>query len=240
MSFRTKREIYIIVIDKNEISPVGRNDKFHQEYSVIKRIFISVALCMFCSISVYAQSSIVSAVKKKYSDKTSLELTFDLDIFWKVREKHEKKSGILRIMPGDKFRLKMGSWEWVCDGHTYWQYNEKTDQVVIKNLLDIDLAMHPTQMMKTYLSYDFTVPSRDEKEAVLEWKATEEQKKKGYSAITIWVDTKKTIIKKICAVDKTGNTSTYTFTKAKFGTPIPPETFTFTVPKGVEVVDTRD
>jgi len=205
----------------------------------ILRIVILAGVCI--STVLYAQdNTLVSTLKKKYSDKTTLEVSFDLKIFWKVREKNEKKSGVLRIMPGDKFRLKLGSWIWVCDGHTYWQYNVKTKQVIIKNLLDIDLSMHPTQMMKTYLSYDFTVTSSDAKEAVLTWKAAEEEKKKGYSAITIWVDKKKSTIKKLLAVDSKGNESTYTFVKTKTGVQFPEETFAFTVPKGVEVVDTRD
>jgi outer membrane lipoprotein carrier protein len=195
-----------------------------------------------CAVTLYAQEdALVSSLKEKYGEKTSLELTFDLDIYWKVREKHEKKSGDLKIAPGDKFRLTLGTWEWVCDGHTYWQYNKSTGQVIVKNLLDIDLALHPSQMMKTYLSYNFTVTSADDREAVLDWRMPEgERKKAAYAAISMVIDKKKTIIKKIIAMDTNGNESTYTFAGTKTGTNIPPETFTFTVPKGVEVVDTRD
>ena len=75
----------------------------------------------------------------------------------------EKKSGSLQLMPGDKFRLTIGSTEWISDGHTYWQYNEKTSQVIIKNLLDVDLSMHPSQMIKTYLGYAYQVKSDDAK-----------------------------------------------------------------------------
>jgi len=186
------------------------------------------------------ENALIAALKKKYGEKSSLELTFTLDIFWKVREKKERKDGLLQIMPGDKFRLKLGSWTWVCDGHTYWQYNEKTEQVIIKNLLDIALAMHPSQMMKTYLSYDFTVKGGDAKETIFQWRNPAGDKQKEYSAITLHVDKKKTEITKIVAVDSKGNINTYTFSRTKTGVRFPENTFSFTPPKGVEVIDTRD
>lgn len=185
------------------------------------------------------ENAVITNLKKKYNEKTSLELTFDLDIFWKVREKHEKKSGSLYLMPGDKFRLTMGSTEFISDGHTYWQYNEKSSQVIIKSLLDIDLSMHPSQIIKTYLGYSYTVKSDDEKQTVLTCSNPEPEQKKPYKAITLWINKKKNSIVKIVAIDKNGNESTYTFKKTKTGVQFPPTLFEFEVPKGVDVLDSR-
>lgn len=202
-----------------------------------------LALYIILSIlqtSLYAQeNAVITALKKKYNEKTSLELTFDLDIFWKVREKHEKKSGSLRLMPGDKFRLAIGSTELISDGHTYWQYNEKTSQVIIKSLLDVDLSMHPSQVIKTYLGYSYKVKSDDAKQTVLTWSTTGPDQKKTYKAITLWVNKKKNTIEKVRAVDKNGNESTYTFKKTKTGAQFPSTLFDFEVPKGVDILDTR-
>ena len=190
--------------------------------------------------SLFAQeNAVITALKKKYNEKTSLELTFDLNIFWKVREKNEKKSGSLSLMPGDKFRLTIGSTEFISDGHTYWQYNEKSSQVIIKSLLDIDLEMHPSQIIKTYLGRSYTVKSEDEKQAVLTWSNPEPEQKKPYKDVTLWVNKKKNIIEKIVAIDKNGNESTYTFKKTKTGVQFPPTLFEFEVPKGVDVLDSR-
>ena len=202
-----------------------------------------VALYIIFSIlqtSLYAQeNAVIAALKKKYNEKTSLELTFDLDIFWKVREKHDKKSGSLHLMPGDKFRLAIGSTEWISDGHTYWQYNEKTSQVIIKNLLDIDLSMHPSQTILTYLGHSYKVKSDDEKQTVLTWSATDPDQKKTHKKTTLWVNKKNNTIDKVCAVDKNGNKSTYTFKKTKTGVQFPLTLFEFEVPKGVDILDTR-
>ncbi len=208
----------------------------------MKKLTILPYLIIFIySMSIWAQeNTIITNLKKKYTTESSIDLVFDLDIFWKVREKHEKKSGALMVAPNDKFRLKLGSTEWVSNGHTYWQFNVKTNQVIIKNLLDVDLSMHPTQILKTYLSYSFSIKSDNEKEAVLLWKVKKGDKEKSFNSISIWVDKKKNIIKKLIVIDKNENESTYTFKKTKTGIAIPSETFTFDVPQGVEVLDTRD
>jgi outer membrane lipoprotein-sorting protein len=211
------------------------------EYALKKITIIPyVFICIYTSSLLAQGSAIITRLKKKYSPETSIELAFDLNIFWKVREKHEKKEGALMVAPNDKFRLKLGSTEWVSNGHTYWQYNVKTNQVIIKNLLDVDLSMHPTQILKTYLSYTFTVKSDNEKEAVLVWTVKKDDKEKSFTSITLWVDKKKNILKKLVVIDKNENESTYIFKKTKTGIQIPSETFSFEVPKGVEVLDTRD
>jgi len=190
--------------------------------------------------SLFAQeNAVITALKKKYNEKASLELIFDLDIFWKVREKHEKKSGSLCLIPGDKFRLTIGSTEFISDGHTYWQYNEKSSQVIIKNLLDIDLSMHPSQIIKTYLGHSYTVKSEDEKEAVLTWSDPEPEQNRPYKGMTLWVNKKKNTIEKIVTIDKNGNESTYTFKKTRTGVQFPSTLFEFEAPKGVDVLDSR-
>ncbi len=205
---------------------------------------VNIIICIFIfifSISLSAQeNTVIDAVKKKYSGKLSLDLTFDVNIFWKVREKYEKKNGMLLMVPGDKFRCKIGSTEWVSNGHIYWQYNEKTSQVIVKNLLDIDLSMHPSQMIQRYLSYPFKVESSDEKQAVFIWTASEDNQDRSYKKITLTIDKKKNILKELVTVNRDGNESTYIFKKVKIGSEIPLEVFSFKIPKGVDVLDTRD
>lgn len=207
----------------------------------MKKTTVAVNLIILMLLtSLFAQeNAVITALKKKYNEKASLELIFDLDIFWKVREKHEKKSGSLCLIPGDKFRLTIGSTEFISDGHTYWQYNEKSSQVIIKNLLDIDLSMHPSQIIKTYLGHSYTVKSEDEKEAVLTWSDPEPEQNRPYKGMTLWVNKKKNTIEKIVTIDKNGNESTYTFKKTRTGVQFPSTLFEFEAPKGVDVLDSR-
>lgn len=204
------------------------------------RNFLLVGVGAACA-QIFAQdNSIIDNLREKYGTGSSLEIVFEQDIFWKVREKHERKSGTLLLSNQDKFRLRIGSTEWVSDGRTCWQYTEQTAQVVIKNLLDIDLSLHPSQLMKTYLSYPYTQETSSGKEALFVYKTPADDEKNPYKEIKVWVDRAENSVKRLFVVDKNGNEITYTFKKTKNQVAFPKDMFTFDIPKGVEVLDTRN
>lgn len=183
--------------------------------------------------------SIVGNLKEKYGPEKAANLAFDLTIFWSVRERYEKKSGELIYSPGEKFRLTLGNTSWVSNGQTYWQYSKKTNQVVIKSLLDIDLSLHPSSMMQSFLSYTFSTYSSDDKTIVLKWEGDSKNSDLPYKKIVINVDRKKMEISELTVIDDDGNESRYTFKKAKFGGAEPASIFEFSIPEGVDVLDTR-
>jgi len=198
------------------------------------------------SLGVTAEQSgdvppVLAALREKYAAGLTLRAEFDLEIFWKAREKTERKSGVLYAAPDDRFRLELGKNVWVSDGRTYWQYSAATSQVVIKKLLDVDLSMHPSQIIETYLfKYSYSVSEQNEKQAVLSWRASAADAGTDARAVTIWVDVKKMTLKKLLIVDRSGNESTYTFKKMITGEQPPASAFTFDVPQGVSVLDTRE
>lgn len=183
--------------------------------------------------------SIITKLRDKYSTDKSVNLAFDLTIFWSVRERYEKKSGELVFSPGEKFRLNMGSSTWVSNGQTYWQFSKKTNQVVIKSLLDIDLSLHPSSMMQSFLSYTFSTFSSDDKSIILKWEGDPSNSDLPYKKITINVDRKKMEISELTVTDDDNNESRYTFKKSKFGAAEPASTFDFSIPEGADVLDTR-
>lgn len=204
----------------------------------------AAALCALISLIPAASTArprpIIEALKARYASDKTLEILFDLEIFWKVREKTEKKSGTILLAPGDKFRVTLGTTVWVCDGQRYWQYSSATNQVVIKHLLDVDLSTHPSQIMQTYLGdYAYQVTQEDERRAVLAWKSDEPEKTPCRS-LRLWVDKKNTAVTKLVVEDVSGNVSTYTITTTRTGVPVQGDTFTFSIPEGAQVLDTRE
>jgi outer membrane lipoprotein-sorting protein len=185
-------------------------------------------------------SALLSSLRQKYGSGVELETDFDLEIFWKTREKTEKKEGTLYLAPTDRFRLELATGVWVSDGRTYWQYSSATQQVVIKNLLDVDLRMHPSQIISRYLhDYTYTMGEHDGRQAVLVWMPAEGEEKPDAKSVSIWVDTKKLVMKKLVVEDTGGNVSTYTFKKTRIGETVPQSVFTFDTPEGASVLDTR-
>lgn len=188
-----------------------------------------------------AHAGIVETLREKYSPKTTIQADLDMTIYWRVREKKETKKGRVAVAPGDRFRVELDNTVWVCDGTTFWQYSSGSNQVVIKDLLDIDLSSHPSQILSTYLTdYDYTTKKENAKTAVLAWKADSTTPSSFYRRIEVTVDKKRKLVSEVFVVDRHGNKTTYRFSHTKLGETIAPETFTFEIPKGAHVLDARE
>ena len=207
-------------------------------YVLMATLFALLAYSI--TVSSASKNDYIMKLKKRYNFDTTIHLKFDLNIYWKIREKTEKKQGELIISPEKKFYCRIGATQWISNGITYWQYNKYTSQVIIKNLLDIDISAHPSQMIESYLNYPYSVKSSKDNETVLQWLAEEKELQKKYQKITLWIDNSKTLLKKIQVMDKNGNESTYTFKKTRINVQVPENQFSFKIPKGADILDARE
>jgi outer membrane lipoprotein-sorting protein len=184
----------------------------------------------------------MTALRKNYGGNNAVTATFDLSIYWNVREKEEKKSGELLIAPGNKFKVTLGKEAFVSDGKTFWQYSEKNSQVVIRNFSDIDESTVPSKFLLSFLSNRvFAEKQRNGSTLELFWDG--KGKSAGidgdYTSITAVVDEKNGSIKTLKLTDKNENIHTYTFKKTVFDKPPKDDVFRFKPPKGVEALDMR-
>jgi outer membrane lipoprotein carrier protein len=182
----------------------------------------------------------MKTVRKKYDENATIESQFELKIYWAVREKEERKKGVVLIAPGDKFRVTAGKSLWVSDGYTLWQYNPQTNQVIIKKLVDVDFSSHPSQIISRYLAeYEYKKIDENREQIVAAWEPDSTSNAPFYTSITVWIDKKDAVIDKIHAVDRNKNESTYTFRKTRFGAQVNASVFEFESPEGVSVIDVR-
>ena len=207
---------------------------------ILRYIFLLGSLLY--PVSAAEEPAIMKTVRSLYSDKTTLETSFTLHIFWKVREKEETKSGRMYLAPGEKFRVELGPASWVCNGETFWQSSndEKGEQVVIKRLADVEVASYPSHLLSNYLGkYRYAEKETKGGVVVVEWKADTLSHSSEAACIRLSIDAKSGVIEKLFIIDANGNESEYTFKKAKFSPRLPGKTFEFTVPKGASVIDMR-
>jgi outer membrane lipoprotein-sorting protein len=196
-----------------------------------------------CSGAFCQEPAIMKTVRALYSEKTPIETTFDLHILWKVREKEETKSGRLCLAPGDKFRADLGAASWTCNGQTYWEASRDGNdvQVVIKRAADVDLSMHPSQVLHTYLAkFVFRLKERKGGLTKVEWTADSLSETAQTAGIGLSIETKTGIITALHIVDKNGNESDYRFKKTKIPAKLPDNAFDYTIPKGASVLDMRN
>ena len=205
--------------------------------------FASIFVFLFAGFSQSQDTDLLSRVRKNYDGQTSLNTSFDLAIFWKVREKEEKKSGKIIVSSGDRFHIDLDKSSWVSDGKTVWQYDKSISQVVVKPVSSFDPNQLPSHIVTQILvKYPFRIVENKGGTAVFAWQAdsTSPANRVAARSVRFTVDAKAAIIQELAMIDKTGNESTYRFHGTAIGGSAPKNAFTFDIPKGARVVDSQE
>lgn len=209
-----------------------------------KLYFLYAVACGFFFANAFCQEpAVMKTVRSLYNGSTPVETMFDLHILWKVREKEESKSGKLLYGPGDKFRVDLGAQSWACNGRTYWEASRDGDnvQVVIKRAADVDLSMHPSQVLHTYLTkFTFRLKEQKGPQTIVAWEADSLSGSSQAAAIDLSIDTKSGAITALHIVDKSGNESDYRFKKTKIPARFSAGSFDYAIPKGASILDMRN
>ncbi len=186
--------------------------------------------------SLFADTTFTTTLQKFQS--SAVQLDFDLEIYWSVREKTEKKKGSLTLMGDERFNLRLGKNQWISDGITVWQHNGRTNQVIVQDFLDMDFSLHPSSMFQQFADKEFTPVSTKKGVTTYEWRAKIEEVS-PYRVIEILYNTKKNRLKEIVMTDDEDNKSSYFFKRVSFPQKVADETFTFTLKEGMDVIDNR-
>jgi outer membrane lipoprotein-sorting protein len=200
-------------------------------------VFFASCLPCFCQ-----QNRLVDRIRQNYSGATTLSSTVDIRIVWKMREKTDNMRGSIMLAPGDRYRVDLGNTLWVSDGATLWQYDKALSQVVVTSLSGNNNSMLPSKVITSYCSkYPLKASGSTSGNDVLEWKADTTAGANGgdVSFVSITADRKTAAVKKLFVIDKSGNESTYSFSRTALGRSAPAGTFEFVPPKGARVLDQR-
>jgi outer membrane lipoprotein-sorting protein len=193
-------------------------------------------LVLFCFDVSAAEPAIMSKIRQKYNEKTTIRAQFDLDIFWSVREKSDHKTGSLIIAPQNRFKVEINGELFVSNGDKFWHYTKSPSQVVIENVAKIDLSSLPSNLLQKFLfNYTYIELQKNASETVLEWKK-DPADSSIYTSIKIWASSAGAVTK-LQITDRNSNINTYTFHKTIFGGQVPTGTFDFQVPKNAQVLN---
>jgi outer membrane lipoprotein-sorting protein len=185
-----------------------------------------------------APSPLIGLLRQNYDPSQSIATHYELTIYWSVREKEEKRQGSINLASGDRFCITAGDERFVSNGTTYWHYTPQAEQVVIKNLKEVDLSLLPSQLFARFIvSCPFKQIRSEKGVAELVW--ISDSSGAPYRSIVIKVKEKSGRIASCVMTDKNGNLFTYTFTATTLGKKIPGRTFEFAIPKSARIVDLR-
>jgi outer membrane lipoprotein-sorting protein len=148
--------------------------------------------------------------------------------------------GDLILGKQDAFILKTPGLELYSDGISMWDYRPQSSQVLIKSLLDIDNAFHPSQILFKYLECEPISAEKIKLGSKEVWKLSLDPKNKirGLESLIVWIDMKNASPIQIETVDIGSNKARYLIRKISN---VKKESvgFEFLAPNGVEVLDMR-
>ena len=167
---------------------------------------------------------------------------------------HKYQGGVLRQTAVESGRLlvkKPGKMRWeyreperklfVSDGHKLYSYIPQDKQVMVGDVPDEDHATTPALFLagKGNLQRDFTVSYAkldDVPAGTTVLKLSPRRSEPEYDWLVLAVDPKTLDIRALVTVDSQGGRSTFTFTNLKENLRIADKEFTFSIPRGVDVI----
>jgi len=194
----------------------------------------SVLLFLFLISTLFAGTKESFDTLAKRLQKEAVDIAFNFELYWSVREKTEKKKGTLVLAEKNRFDLTLGNSRWVSDGKTFWQYDQSKKQAIVRSVSKVDLSMNPSQMFDRFLGRSFKVVKINGSE-ILRWEGND----KEYRQIDVKLSSDRKRIESLKFVDLENNESRYRFTKMTFLKSVPSNRFSFVIPKGTEVMDER-
>jgi outer membrane lipoprotein carrier protein len=170
-----------------------------------------------------------------------LEIRFRASVLTAEGESQPGYQGVLYTAENHAFRMEIPAGTYVSDGSTFWEYHPSTQQAIVKSAQAISGKSLPARMLLDYLS---ATPLSCDTLASGKTAAVRIALRPGESAthldsLEIRIGLKSRQWQSVATLDVNGMRTTYTLQKYRSLNSLPARTFSFSPPKGVEVVDMR-
>ena len=195
-----------------------------------------------CVRSAKAVSSdeLAKQVEEKYRSLSSLSMDFEKITRSEIFETETEVKGKMLLKNPDKFKIDTKDEIIVCDGKFVWSYSAENQQV-IKNLADrSENLFKPNQYLANFRSeYVPRLSGEEEIDGTRYFKLSLSPKEEEVfiRRMTIWVDKKELLARKLEYTDSNDNSVTLTFRRIRTNRKIKDSEFVFQTPPGVEELD---
>jgi len=220
----------------------------------MRRLFIAAVLAVtaFAPASLRGQASPPSSdaaelarnLQKKYEQVRDFSADFEHVYEGGVLKKKVTERGTVLVKKPGMMRWTYTSpekKEFVSDGRRLYSYVPEDRQVIVSTVPPADEASSPALFLagRGNLLRDFTpsiasVSGIGPGEAAL--KLVPRMPQREYDWIVLALDRASLQIRRLVTTDAQGGTSTFVFTRLRENVGLPDKAFTFTIPRGVDVV----
>jgi hypothetical protein len=176
----------------------------------------------------WTKSKIFQIVERKFYHK----------IFYKQRQSKWCKNGTIS-MKGNKYVLKQGKTEIICDGANTYSY-DGSKTVTVAPAEDASKSLTPQKILSGSYDKEFYYKLISSKGNFQEIELKPIDTRKNFQKVTVYIDKAKSIISKAKILDKSNNILEFSFTNLNTTNNIADNVFVFNkskYPKDIEILD---
>lgn len=202
---------------------------------------VPLMIFLLCSVAFAITSEkLALKVEEKYRSFRDLSMDFTKTLKSEIFETEKKTKGKMYLKNPDKFRIETKEEIIVTDGEFLWNYSEENEQVLKSRLDRSKNIFKPNQYLSNFRKeYNAKLAGEEkiDKTECYKLVLTPKEEDSFITKMTIWIDKKTLLAKKLEYQDSNDNHITLIFDKIKTNQGIKDSKFVFKAPKGVEELD---
>ena len=201
-----------------------------------------IIFLFFTSSLIFAQSAndVLKKIQNKFNSINNFTASFAQNYFTYQGNDAGKTYGKFSYKKKNKFIVELKSQLIISDGQTVWNNDKRFNRVVISNFSDDPTSFSLEQFIFDYPPLCKNQLIKDESVGKGEFliELTPKDQDLQFNAVKIWT-TADGMVTKFEIVDRGEMKYAFQFSDVKINQDLPDTKFTFTIPKGIKIIDLR-
>ena len=206
-----------------------------------KQILVVTLLLLGCNLIAQkdpAAKKVLDAVSAKVKTFKGVKADFTIKSLTSKGKPNGTKTGNIYIK-GQKYLLKQGKIEIICDSKTIWNF-DGAKTITVSPADENNQTLSPQNLLSNFYDKDFNYKLISSTGNFYEIELTPLDKRKNFKKVNVFVDKVKNMITRALILDQSNNKVEFSLNNMNTTSPIPDNLFTFDkskYPKDVEVLD---
>ena len=206
-----------------------------------KQILVATLLLLGCNLFAQkdpAAKKVLDAVSAKVKTFKGVKADFTIKSVTTKGKPNGTKMGNIFIK-GQKYLLKQGKTEIICDSKTIWNF-DGAKTITVSPADENNQTLSPQNLLSNFYDKDFNYKLVNSAGNFFEIELTPLDKRKSFKKVNVFVDKAKNMITKALIIDQSNNKVEFSLNNLNTTSPILDNLFTFDkskYPKDVEVLD---
>ena len=182
---------------------------------------------------------LIQQIDSTYLHLQDLQMNFKKEMKSEVFKEVKPVNGVIYLKQPDKFRMESSEEIIVSDGQVVWTYTKELQQVTKQKVQSGQKFNFLSFLEDMQTKYEAELLGAEKVEGAECKKMLLTPRERGadFEKLTLWVDGKSYLIRKMELQDLTGNKTRFWFTEIKINPGLPKSRFEFKPPGKIELID---